>query len=163
MNISFGLKLDFKGLAKFNLLFKGRLKRQMKEKAKDLLKYSVYGSSRVPEKAPVDFGVLRQTASVFVDAELQKVSDFPVKPEYRILYKPAIADTQSGNTKYLIMIVFNAPYADKMHEIDYNPGARSIGDKNSNPGNQWLRKHLLGDGAYLVKQIGIGIKAEVFG
>ena len=42
-----------------------------------------------------------------------------------------------------------------------NPGDASRAAGNSNPGNQWLDKHLKGDGSLLMETIGLMMKNEM--
>jgi len=110
-----------------------------------LLNYIVNGSPSEGVTPPILTGTLRGSASVFLGNEL--VQQGPNGPP-----------STSGNKKDTIRIIFNVPYAARMHEERWNPGP--VSQQAGNVGNKFISKHVDGDKTDLMKMYAKLIKKE---
>lgn len=110
-----------------------------------LLNYIVNGSPNEGVTPPILTGTLRGSASVFFENELVQQGQNG-------------ASSISGNNKDKITVVFNTPYAARMHEGRWNPGP--ISQQAGNVGNKFIVKHVDGDKVDLMKMYAKLIKKE---
>ena len=110
-----------------------------------LLNYIVNGSPNEGVTPPILTGTLRGSASVFFENKL-------------VQQGPNGASSISGNNKNTITVVFNTPYAARMHEERWNPGP--ISKQAGNVGNKFVSKHVDGDKVDLMKMYAKLIKKE---
>lgn len=123
--------------------------RSLKRGAIQMLDWSANGSSKVQAKPPIRFGVLRASGSAFVSNKLVGTTTGSNPPS-----KGAGTPNKSFNGgKRTITIGYNTAYARRQHEDKNQPGPFSKSSGNSDPGNQWLQKHLIGDGSLLMDMI----------
>jgi hypothetical protein len=147
-------KWDFRKLEKMNSII---FKKALKKGAIQLLDWSANGSSKVPDKPPTRWGILKGSGSAFVGGELVGTTTGTNPPN-----QGTATPNKSYNGKNnFITIGYNTNYAAKQHEMKLNPGDASRAAGNSNPGNQWLDKHLKGDGSLLMETIGLMMKNEM--
>lgn len=119
--------------------------RALEKIALTMLDFMVNGSPRSSATAPIRWGILRASASVFVENKLIAIS-----PNIPTEGSPTPNKSYNGK-RGTITIGFNTPYATKQHEKKLNPGKFSAQSGNSNPGNQWVTQHLKMDGQDLMK------------
>jgi hypothetical protein len=110
-----------------------------------LLNYIVNGSPKEGVTPPILTGTLRGSASVFFENEI-------------IQQGPNGPSSISGNNKNKITVVFNVPYAARMHEGRWNPGP--VSQQAGNVGNKFISKHVDGDKIDLMKMYAKLIKKE---
>jgi len=116
-----------------------------------MLDFMVSGSPKSSATAPIRWGVLRASASVFVGNKLIALSpNLPSEGK-------ATPNKEYNGKRTRITVGFNTPYASSMHEgknkrvAEFSPGPISVQSGNSNPGNQWVTEHLKKDGQDLMK------------
>ena len=121
-----------------------------------LLNFCAQGSSKEPVVPPIETGVLRASASVFVDDVL--IGD--TKALYPDGTPSASYESKDGG----ITVGYNTAYAARMHETTWTPGgARPNRQAVKNPsrlanvGNKWVERHLKADGETL-----LGMYADLF-
>jgi hypothetical protein len=123
--------------------------------ALQLLNNCANGSPKEPVVPPIWIGYLRGSGSVFVNDKF-------------ISATPAIAGStplrnfkvQLKEGQTIISIIYNTPYAARLHEKKWEPGAKSI--KAGNVGNKWIERHLKADAAELMWLYGTILKKELF-
>lgn len=111
-----------------------------KQVALQFLNWCNQGSANDPTVPPIDTGNLRGSASVFVGAVLIQTT----RGEYGI-GTPALSYNGAYN---IITVVWDAAYAAKMHEDNWNPG--EISTQSGNVGNKWAERHMAADGPDLM-------------
>lgn len=149
-------KFDF---TKFRKKNKVMFKLALKKGAIAMLDWSANGSSKVPDMPPIRKGILKGSGSAFAGGELVDTTAVKNAPSEGT---PTPAKSFPGANKNTITIVYNTNYAARMHQDNgLNPGDFSKRAGNSNPGNQWLQKHLSGDGSLLMATIGKMMKSEL--
>lgn len=145
---------DFK---KFNRVNKKAFMKALKKGAIQMLDWSANGSSKVQAKPPIRWGVLRASGSAFVGNKLVGTTMGTNPPSQG---SPTPNKT-FNDKKRTISIGYNTAYANRQHEDKMQPGIFSQQAGNSNPGNQWLQKHLIGDGSLLMKMISEILEKEL--
>lgn len=113
-----------------------------------MLEWTEMGAPWNPKQAPIRWGILSGSGSVFVGSRLINTS---AKSPRKGSATPN--RSYSGN-KHTITVGFNTAYAARMHETKLNPGpfSRQAGPERY-PGNQWVTSHLQTDGPQLMKVI----------
>jgi len=109
-----------------------------------LLNNTLNGSPNEPVVPPIMQGYLRGSGSVFLGKKLLSTSTEFGYSETSGKAKPN--EIYNGK-KNEVTIGFNAPYATKMHETDWEPG--KISQQSGDVGNKFLEKHLKKDGKEL--------------
>lgn len=143
-----GTRVDLKHLKKLQRKSPEAFREAQKKAASQFLIWANNSSPKESRKPPIKWGVLRGSASAFVDSELVKVSDGEGTPLQNYTGKPGS-----------ITWVWNTPYAARMHEHQGNWGKATMNDKDA--GNKWLEKHLQADKEALMQMIAIQFKKEV--
>lgn len=111
-----------------------------------MLEFMVNGSPKSAATAPIRWGVLRASASVFVGNKLIALS--PNVPNQGT----ATPNKSYSGKRNHVTVGFNTPYATRQHEDkSMKPGKFSALSGSSNPGNQWVMEHLKKDGPDLMK------------
>lgn len=108
------------------------------------------GSANESRKPPIATGFLRGSSSAFVGGKLVGVNQQENNQE---------ANRDHSEKEGVITWGWNADYATRMHETEYNLGEHSQRDGDS--GNKWLEKHLKADRFNLMKVLSIEFKKEV--
>jgi hypothetical protein len=142
------MKGDFKIVNKINLpgyfkKDKAAMEKALTAMGLQLLNNVINGSPSESVVPPIFYGYLRGSGSVFLGKDLLATSE---KFGY---IESGGKDDVHPNESYSgknneITIGFNAPYATKMHETDWEPGPKS--KQSGDTGNKFLEKHLMGDG-----------------
>jgi hypothetical protein len=92
------------------------------------------GSTKESRKPPILQGFLRGSSSAFVGGKLIGVYEGEDNKD---------ANRSHSDSPLNVTWGWNADYATKMHEEEYNPGP--ISQQDGDAGNKWLEKHLLAD------------------
>lgn len=100
------------------------------------------GSTKEPRKPPIAKGFLRGSSSAFVGSKLVGVYTGENNKEANRSYAENGLNVTWG---------WNADYATKMHESEYNLGPVSVQDGDA--GNKWLEKHLDADRELFMKVV----------
>lgn len=139
--------IDIKKLQK---KFGAALTPALEKGAIQMLDWSANGSSKVAEKPPIRKGILIGSGSIFLGSKLVDTTEKKHPPK-----EGTATPNRSYSGKNLVITIgYNTDYAAKMHFEKLKPGPFSERAGNSNPGNNWLAKHLAGDGAILMDTIG---------
>lgn len=128
-----------KGIDTFSKDFKAAHQKACIAVGLQLLNNCNNGSPNETVVPPIDTGLLRGSASVFVNNKL-----IGVGPKVNGLGDPLTSfSVKAGKNQTVITIIYNTSYATKLHEKPFNLGPGS--EKAGNVGNKWITKHLRAD------------------
>ena len=105
-----------------------------------LLNNVVNGSPNESTVPPIFQGYLRGSGSVFLEKKLLATS---AKYGYTARTADVRPNESYAGRKNQVTIGFNAPYATKMHETEWEPGP--VSKQSGDVGNKFLEKHLKKD------------------
>lgn len=152
------IKTNFKPLEKLARQSPMIFQKAMEKGAVQFLNWASTGSKNESRKPPIRWGVLRGSASAFVNGKLLKVFPQTLRPGAPEKPTPATSAPAGPIGIPNALWVWNTDYATKMHEWKGRVG--SFTQQDGDAGSKWLEKHLRADKDLLMQLIATFFKKE---